>query len=128
MDSGPGVLRQLDREWERIGGSASGRVALRRWAESEPALVGMRSLAEVVQILADLPAGVIAGGTDLLPNLKHRLGAPTVLVGKMPQARISDNCVCVGPPLFVSGAKSGSVFVWSAVPVRNPPPLSALML
>jgi len=25
-------------------------------------------------------------------------GCPTVLVGKMPQARISDMCTCVGPP------------------------------
>jgi len=25
-------------------------------------------------------------------------GAPTVLIGKMPAARVSDMCVCVGPP------------------------------
>ncbi|MGG5812350.1 PAAR domain-containing protein [Falsiroseomonas sp. CW058] len=25
-------------------------------------------------------------------------GMPTVLTGKLPQARISDMCVCVGPP------------------------------
>ncbi len=25
-------------------------------------------------------------------------GVPTVLVGKMPAAVVSDNCVCVGPP------------------------------
>ena len=26
------------------------------------------------------------------------LGAPTVLIGKIPAARIGDMCVCVGPP------------------------------
>jgi uncharacterized Zn-binding protein involved in type VI secretion len=25
-------------------------------------------------------------------------GAPTVLIGKLPAARVSDACVCVGPP------------------------------
>ncbi len=25
-------------------------------------------------------------------------GAPTVLIGKLPAARVSDMCVCVGPP------------------------------
>lgn len=25
-------------------------------------------------------------------------GAPTVLIGKLPAARVTDNCVCVGPP------------------------------
>jgi len=32
-------------------------------------------------------------------------GAPTVLTGGLPQARISDQCICVGPPdLIVSGS------------------------
>ncbi len=26
------------------------------------------------------------------------MGAPTVLVAGMPQARVSDQCTCVGPP------------------------------
>jgi hypothetical protein len=26
------------------------------------------------------------------------MGSPTVITGKMPQARISDTCICVGPP------------------------------
>jgi len=26
------------------------------------------------------------------------LGAPTVLTGMLPQARVTDMCVCVGPP------------------------------
>jgi len=32
------------------------------------------------------------GGPILAP------GAPTVLIGKLPAARVSDQCVCVGPP------------------------------
>jgi uncharacterized Zn-binding protein involved in type VI secretion len=32
------------------------------------------------------------GGPILAP------GAPTVLVGSLPAARVSDTCVCVGPP------------------------------
>ena len=32
------------------------------------------------------------GGPILAP------GAPTVLIGKLPAARVSDTCVCVGPP------------------------------
>jgi uncharacterized Zn-binding protein involved in type VI secretion len=32
-------------------------------------------------------------------------GAPTVITGKMPQARITDQCVCVGPPdVIVKGS------------------------
>jgi uncharacterized Zn-binding protein involved in type VI secretion len=41
--------------------------------------------------------------TPGLPPIPHvggpiLSGAPTVIVGKMPQARISDMCMCVGPP------------------------------
>ena len=32
------------------------------------------------------------GGPILAP------GAPTVLIGKLPAARVTDTCVCVGPP------------------------------
>ena len=32
------------------------------------------------------------GGPILAP------GAPTVLIGNLPAARVSDTCVCVGPP------------------------------
>ena len=32
-------------------------------------------------------------------------GAPTVLIGSLPAARVSDQCVCVGPPdVIVVGA------------------------
>lgn len=33
------------------------------------------------------------------------MGAPTVLTGKLPQARVTDPCVCVGPPdVIVKGS------------------------
>lgn len=32
-------------------------------------------------------------------------GAPTVLTGKLPQARVTDQCICVGPPdVIVKGS------------------------
>jgi uncharacterized Zn-binding protein involved in type VI secretion len=41
--------------------------------------------------------------TPGLPPIPHVggpivMGAPTVLTGMMPQARMGDQCVCVGPP------------------------------
>ena len=37
-------------------------------------------------------------------------GTPTVLTGKLPQAKVTDQCTCVGPPdVIVKG--SGTVFV-----------------
>ncbi|WP_203073914.1 PAAR domain-containing protein [Falsiroseomonas ponticola] len=48
--------------------------------------------------------------TPGLPPIPHiggpiLTGAPTVIVGKMPQARISDMCMCVGPPdVIVKGS------------------------
>jgi len=50
--------------------------------------------------------------TPGLPPIPHVggpviTGAPTVLTGGLPQARISDQCICVGPPdLIVSGSTS----------------------
>lgn len=29
-------------------------------------------------------------------------GAPTVLTGKLPQARVTDTCLCVGPPDMIA--------------------------
>lgn len=45
--------------------------------------------------------------TPGLPPIPHVggpivMGAPTVLVGKMPQARATDQCVCVGPPDMIA--------------------------
>ena len=41
--------------------------------------------------------------TAAVPPIPHvggiiMTGAPTVLTGSMPQARVSDTCLCVGPP------------------------------
>lgn len=36
------------------------------------------------------------GGPILAP------GAPTVLIGKLPAARVTDTCVCVGPPDMIA--------------------------
>ena len=45
------------------------------------------------------------------------VGAPTVIVAGMPQARIGDMCVCVGPPDTIA-AGSGTVFVAGAPAAR----------
>ncbi len=49
------------------------------------------TIAEAVAALAEPGARVLAGGTDLLPNLKHRLAAPPVLVdiGRLPLRSIA---------------------------------------
>lgn len=44
-------------------------------------------------------------------------GAPTVLVGKMPQARISDMCVCVGPPDVI--AKGSATVLVAKMPAAR---------
>lgn len=48
MDPEIGVLRQLDHEWERIAVTPPGSRAVRKWRVGEPALCGLRTLAEVV--------------------------------------------------------------------------------
>jgi uncharacterized Zn-binding protein involved in type VI secretion len=45
--------------------------------------------------------------TGIIPHVGGPIimGAPTVLTGKLPQARATDNCVCVGPPdIIVKGS------------------------
>ena len=50
-------------------------------ALSEFALKRPASLAEAAALLAAEPlARIVAGGTDLLPNLRRGLGAPPVLI------------------------------------------------
>ncbi|WP_426959986.1 PAAR domain-containing protein [Muricoccus radiodurans] len=45
------------------------------------------------------------------------MGSPTVLTGKIPQARITDQCICVGPPdVLVKG--SVTVLVNSLMAIR----------
>ncbi|NGM19856.1 type VI secretion protein [Roseomonas stagni] len=43
---------------------------------------------------------MVTPGVPPIPHVGGPImtGAPTVIVGKMPQARISDMCLCVGPP------------------------------
>ncbi len=50
--------------------------------------------------------------TGVVPHVGGPIavGAPTVLVGKMPQARVGDMAVCVGPPDTIAMG-SGTVFV-----------------
>jgi len=46
-------------------------------------------------------------GTPPIPHVGGPIvtGAPTVITGGMPQARISDTCICVGPPdVIVKGS------------------------
>ncbi len=45
------------------------------------------------------------------------VGAPTVLVGGSPQARVGDMCVCVGPPDTIAKG-SGTVLVAGAPAAR----------
>lgn len=42
--------------------------------------------------------------TVLVPHVGGPIimGAPTVLTGMMPQARVADPCVCVGPPDMIA--------------------------
>ena len=42
--------------------------------------------------------------TVLVPHVGGpvAVGAPTVLTGALPQARVSDMCICVGPPDMIA--------------------------
>jgi uncharacterized Zn-binding protein involved in type VI secretion len=45
------------------------------------------------------------------------MGSPTVITGSMPQARVSDSCICVGPPdVLVMG--SSTVLVDGLMAIR----------
>jgi uncharacterized Zn-binding protein involved in type VI secretion len=45
------------------------------------------------------------------------MGSPTVITGSMPQARVSDACICVGPPdVLVMG--SSTVLVDGLMAIR----------
>jgi len=46
MDSGIGVLRQLDREWEGIG--TGGRRAIRLWAVGDPGVAGFATIDDLI--------------------------------------------------------------------------------
>ena len=51
------------------------------------------------------------GGPILAP------GAPTVLIGKLPAARVGDTCVCVGPPDVIA-LGSFTVFIMGQLAAR----------
>jgi uncharacterized Zn-binding protein involved in type VI secretion len=55
---------------------------------------------------------MVTPGTPPIPHVGGPIikGQPNVLTGKLPQARISDMCVCVGPPDVIIKGSSG-VFV-----------------
>lgn len=60
--------------------------------------------------------------TPGLPPIPHVggpviVGSPNVLTGKIPQARLGDNCVCVGPPDVIVMGSTG-VFVNSRPAAR----------
>lgn len=48
--------------------------------------------------------------TGLVPHVGGPIlapGAPTVLIGSLPAARVTDQCVCVGPPdMIAMGSKT----------------------
>jgi uncharacterized Zn-binding protein involved in type VI secretion len=47
---------------------------------------------------------MVTPGVPPIPHVGGPIigGAPTVLTGKMPQARATDMCVCVGPPDMIA--------------------------
>lgn len=50
---------------------------------------------------------MVTPGVPPIPHVGGPIitGSPTVITGKMPQARITDTCVCVGPPdVLVKGS------------------------
>ncbi len=50
---------------------------------------------------------MVTPGVPPIPHIGGPIisGAPTVITGFLPQARVSDQCVCVGPPdIIVKGS------------------------
>jgi uncharacterized Zn-binding protein involved in type VI secretion len=48
------------------------------------------------------------------------MGSPTVITGMMPQARVTDQCVCVGPPdIIVKGSMTVLVNMLPAVRIGD---------
>lgn len=90
MQTGPGVLRQLDREWERIADSVAGRRAVRRWGSEELLFDGVRSLGALVERINER-GHVEESDAMLLALLRHSamddLAARTVLQAMMPAVK-----------------------------------------
>jgi len=90
MQTGPGVLRQLDQEWERVADSVSGRRAIRRWGSDEPWFHSVRSLGALVEWINER-GHVEESDAILLALLRHSalddLAARTVLQAMMPAVK-----------------------------------------
>lgn len=90
MQTGPGVLRQLDREWERIADSVAGRRAVRRWGSEALLFDGVRSLGALVEQINER-GHIEESDAMLLALLKHAadddLAARTVLQAMMPAVK-----------------------------------------
>jgi hypothetical protein len=84
------VLRQLDREWERIADSVAGRRATRRWGSDESLFDGVRSLGALVERINER-GHVEQSDAILLVLLRHAteddLAARTVLQAMMPAVK-----------------------------------------
>jgi uncharacterized Zn-binding protein involved in type VI secretion len=61
----------------------------------------------------------VTPGTPPIPHVGGPIvmGAPTVLIGKIPAARIGDTCVCVGPPDAI--AKGSASVIIAGVPAAR---------
>ncbi len=90
MSTCTGVLVQLDREWERIADSPAGRRAVRKWADEQPLLAGVRSLRQLVE-LVNVRGRAEESDAILLLVLRDAasddLAARTVLQAMMPAVK-----------------------------------------
>jgi len=63
---------------------------------------------------------MVTPGTPPVPHVGGPIlppGCPTVLIGGMPSARVSDMCVCVGPPDVIAKG-SPTVYIGSMMAAR----------
>lgn len=90
MNTGTGVLGQLDREWDRIADCPAGRRAVRTWADGEALLAGVRSLRQLVERVNER-GHAEESDAILLILLRHAptddLAARTVLQAMMPAVK-----------------------------------------
>ncbi|MCB9387571.1 MAG: hypothetical protein H6517_07075 [Microthrixaceae bacterium] len=87
MQTGQGVLGQLDQEWERLAESVHGRRAVRGWGAGEPFFDGVRSLGALVERINERGRAEESDAI-ILVLLRHAaeddLAARTVLQAMMP--------------------------------------------
>lgn len=62
---------------------------------------------------------MVTPGTPPVPHVGGPIvgGAPTVLIGKIPAARIGEMCVCVGPPDTI--AKGSATVIIAGMPAAR---------